>query len=201
MFLRRLHPVLRLYVWLVVVVSIQRLELAGLAIAGLLLPVLGVSTLLRGWRLVIRARWLLISLVLVYSWSIAGEGLWNGPMAPTYEGIVEALLQAGRLSLMMMIVAALLEAMSLSDWLLATHGILWPFRRLVNGSAERAIVRLMLVLRHLESMPKVTQWRELLKAPDDAVCETITVQRVAIGRMDWLVTIAVSVCVVSLCFR
>jgi hypothetical protein len=137
----------------------------------------------RGSRLIWRARWLLISLALVFAWGTAGEPLWNADMAPTYEGIDEALKHLGRLFLVLITVAAFLEFMPLADLLAATHTLLAPLRRLGLDS-DRSVVRLMLALRYVENLPHPRDWRALLDIPETATGETLEIDHPAMRWID-----------------
>src|SRR5664279_2590059 len=95
------HPTTRLCLWLLLLIVVQCLSGKLLALVFLVLPLLGIRVLKRGWRLIWRARWLLISLFTILAWGIAGEPLWNGVAAPTHEGLVEALTHLERLLLVL----------------------------------------------------------------------------------------------------
>lgn len=183
------HPTTRLLVWLVLLIFVQCLSGAALAAAFMLLPLGGSRVLRRGGRLIWRARWLLSSLFIVFSWGVAGEPLWPGPSAPTHEGLREALTHLGRLLLVLMAVAAFLEAMPLADLLAATHVVLKPLRYF-GVDPERGVVRLMLVLRYVETLPRPRDWRTLLDAPVSSVSERIEVNRHSLGWTDYLVALS-----------
>ena len=166
------------------VLVVQRLDIVGMLAVLAILPIFGVGALMRGWRLVFRARWLLISLIGVYGLSVAGEPLWPGRFSPTREGMIEATRQSGRLVLMMMGVAVVLDTMSLSDWMSATRRFLRPFARF-GVTGDRFVVRLMLVLRSIEAMPAPQRWRELLVEPEFVAREVVAVQELQLGIWDW----------------
>lgn len=168
------HPATRLVSWLLLLVAVQ--SLSGLFLAGsfLVTPLLGVKALRRGGQLIWRTRWLLLSLLVIFPWGIAGQPLWNGAGAPTQEGVQEALTHLGRLLLVLMVVAAFLEAMPLPDLLAATHSLLKPLRGL-GLDPERGVVRLMLVLHYVETLPRPRDWRTLLDAPSSMSNEQVEV--------------------------
>ena len=168
------HPTTRLLVWLALLVGVQALSGVALAAAFALLPLAGRRGLQRGALLAWRARWLLVSLLVILSWGVAGEPLWQGALAPTIEGLREALTHFGRLLLVLFIVAAFLEAMPLPELLAATHVLLGPLRHL-GVDPERGVVRLMLVLRYVETLPRPRDWRVLLKAPAPVVSERVEI--------------------------
>ena len=180
------HPMSRLLVWLALLVGVQALSGVALAAAFALLPLAGRRGLRRGALLAWRARWLLVSLLVILSWGVAGEPLWQGALAPTIEGLREALTHFGRLLLVLFIVAAFLEAMPLPELLAATHVLLRPLRHL-GVDPERGVVRLMLVLRYVETLPRPRDWRVLLKAPAPVVSERVEIDCQALRWTDGLI--------------
>jgi energy-coupling factor transporter transmembrane protein EcfT len=180
------HPAARLMAWLALVVAVQCLSGAKLLAACLLAPLVGARVMRRAGRLIWRARWLLLSLLAVFAWGVAGEPLWDGGLAPTREGVEEALKHLGRLLLVLVAVAAFLEFMPLADLLAATHVLLAPLKRL-GADPDRGMVRLMLVLRYAESLPRPRDWRALLDVRESAVCEAgevIEIEHRAVRRSD-----------------
>jgi energy-coupling factor transporter transmembrane protein EcfT len=180
------HPTTRLMVFLALLVGVQCLPGAALAAVFLLLPLCASRVRQRSWRLVWRARWLLASLLVVFSWGVAGEPLWQGAPAPTFEGLREAATHLGRLVLVLIGVAAFLEAMPLAELLAATHGLLKPLRYFGIDPA-RGVIRLMLVLRYVETMPRPRDWRSLLNAPLSNVTESVELGHQSLRWTDYLV--------------
>lgn len=181
------HPTTRLIVWLLLLLAVQGLSGGVLAGAFALLPLAGGRGLRRGAKLVWRARWLLLSLFVIFAWGIAGTALWDGPYAPTREGIGEVLEHLGRLLLMLMAVAVFLERMSLADLLEATHTLLAPLRA-VGFDADRGVVRLMLALRYVETLPRPRDWRVLLEAPATPADEPTEVNHRPLRGLDYGIT-------------
>lgn len=168
------HPATRLIAWLLLLVAVQSLSGSALVGAFLLFPLFGTRALRRGGQLIWRTRWLLLSLFIIFPWGIAGQPLWNGVGAPTQEGVFEALIHLGRLLLVLMAVATFLETMPLQDLLAATHVLLKPMRGF-GLDPDRGVVRLMLVLRYVETLPRPRDWRSLLDAPALNVSEPVEV--------------------------
>lgn len=165
-----MHPTTRFLLWLFLVIGVQNLHGAALAGAFVLPAFGGGAALRRGLRLVRRARWLLLTLFVVLAWGVAGDPLWNSDFAPTREGLAEAATHLGRLLLVLLAVGYLLERLPLPDLLAALYPLLEPLRRL-GYDPDRGVVRLMLVLRYVETLPRPRDWRVLLQAPqlvDDA---------------------------------
>jgi energy-coupling factor transporter transmembrane protein EcfT len=167
-----LHPATRLIGWLALLLAVQCLSGAALLAACLAVPLSGARVRQRGVRLVWRTRWLLISLLIIFSWGVAGEPLWSGGMAPTREGVDEALKHVGRLFLVLFAVAAFLEFMPFADLLAGTRTVLAPLRRL-GVDSDRGVARLMLALRYAETLPRPRDWRVLLDVPETIAGEEI----------------------------
>ena len=180
-----------MFLWLLLLLSIQTLDGWLLALAFPVLPLFGVTVLRRGGRLAWRARWLLLSLFVIFAWGIVGDPLWDGMGAPSLEGLSEALTHLGRLLLVLLAVAALLETMPMSELLTASQRLLAPLRHFgVDG--ERGMVRLMLVLRYVETLPRPRDWRQLLDAPSVKQSELIELNDQPLHLADTLVLMAAS---------
>lgn len=194
------HPATRLIAWLALLIAVQCLSGAVLLAACLFAPLAGARVMRRGGRLVWRTRWLLLSLLLVFAWGVAGDPLWSGSLAPTREGVDEALKHLGRLVLVLVSVAAFLEFMPLAELLAATHALLAPLRRL-GVDSDRGVVRLMLVLRYVETLPRPRDWKSLLDIPETAACETIEIEHQALRWLDGCVMAGLLGGLVLFCFR
>lgn len=186
--------------WLVLLIAVQFLSGMALLIACLLAPLLGMNVMQRGGRLIWRARRLLLSLLVVFAWGTAGEPLWHGRFAPTFDGLDEAVKHLGRMLLVLVAVAAFLEFMPLADLLAATHALLKPFRRF-GVDSDRGVVRLMLVLRYVETLPRPRDWRSLLDTHDSETCEIIEIGQQVMGWKDRFVMAGVLGSLVLLYFR
>lgn len=165
-----------------------------------LLAVAGEAALRRGGRMLWRARWLLLSMFVIFSWGVPGEPLWAGLAAPSQEGLVEALTHCGRLLLVLLLVAAFLEAMPLPELLSATHRLLQPMRRL-RFEPDRGVARLMLVLRYVETLPRPRDWRTLLEAPAVGANEQVELNDYPLRWLDYLVLIVAPLAVLAFLFR
>jgi hypothetical protein len=158
------HPSTYLVVWLLIVVLGQSLDGIPLLAALCLLPLSGRRVGRRCWQLAWGARWLFLSLSVILAWGGIGEAAWDGPLAPSREGLIDAGNHGGRLLLVLMAVAVLRERMPRSDLLTALHRLLAPLRR-CGVDTDRGMVRLLLVLHFVETMPRPRDWRVLLEPP------------------------------------
>ena len=195
-----MHPTTHLVVWLLLLVASQCLQGAELMAALSVLPFFGRAALQRGARLVWRTRWLFLSLFIILAWGAAGEPLWSGVPAPTHEGLVDALTHSGRLLFALLAVAVLLEKMPVPELLSATHRLLQPLRR-CGVDPERGVVRLLLVLRYLETMPAQRDWRVLLNAPASRGDEVLELSDRRFSWADALLMLLVAGVVAAFCLR
>ena len=195
-----IHPATRLVAWLMLLVAVQFLSGTMLALVCLMTPLFGKRVMRRGGRLVWRTRWLLLSLLLVFAWGTAGDPLWDSVFAPTHEGLQEALKHVGRMFLVLIAVAAFLVFMPLSDLLSATHAVLLPCRCLGIDS-DRGVVRLMLVLRYVETLPRPRDWKSLLEAPELCTSEVVEIDHQTPGWSDGVIIVVLFGVAALLYFR
>lgn len=180
----RLHPVTQLFGWLALLVLVQCLGGWPLAAVFLTLPALSRRVLARAGRLMRRTRWLLLSLFAVFAWGTAGEPAFAFAWAPTVEGVGEGLLHLGRMLLVLVVAAAFLEYLPLAALLSACNHLLRPFAR-IGCDAERAALRLHLVLRYVETLPRPRDWRSLLQAPPAPEREVLLLESRALAGLDY----------------
>ncbi|MDQ5903688.1 MAG: hypothetical protein QG592_620 [Pseudomonadota bacterium] len=164
--MRQLHPAHRLFCWLLAVVAIQCISGIGLVFVLSVVLLSGRAILLRFFRLLRRARWLLFSLFVILAWGVAGDPLWEngGALVPTAEGISEAFTQIGRLLLVLAAVAALLETTPIDSLMAGCRELLQPLRH-IGLDVDRAVIRLSLALYYAEAAP-AHDWKQLLMATD-----------------------------------
>ena len=193
------HPTTRLILWLFLLVAVQNLSGNGLAMAALILPIFGVRILRRAGKLVWRIRWLMISLLVIFAWGVAGDPLWDASYAPTHEGLTEGVVRLGRLLLALVVIAAVIETLPLPDLLSAIHVMLKPLRGL-GLDPDRGVVRLMLVLRYVETLPHPREWRSLLDVPESNVQEHLEVNYHPLDWLDYMVMLLGLLVVLSFYF-
>ena len=79
--------------------------------------------------------------------------------------------------------------------LAATHGLLNPFRR-PGLDPDRGVIRLMLVLRAVEAMPRPRDWRVLIEASDSCAGEHLEVSAQRFGLIDYAIVSVMLIAVV-----
>lgn len=195
-----MHPSLRILLLMLLAVAIQFVEWRLLAAVGVILLAMAMYLhviLLR--KLLYRSRWLLLTLLAIYAFTTPGEFLHglDGAIAPTYEGITQGLLQAGRLAAMLAGLALLLGTTPRDALMGGIYWLLQPLC-LCGIPVERFTARLWLTLHYVEQVPvrdKVSFWHRFDRAVEDsgaARVETVHVSLPAFAAMDWLVLVAMS---------
>ncbi len=184
---RPLHPAARILVWCGWAVTVelappQQLLLLAVASATAFVfpPVRG-----QALRLLRRARWLLLVLVVAYAWTLPGADLWPslGWLSPTDEGLRHGALRAGRLALMLAGLAVLLALTTRAQFIYGLYVLAAPLARF--GFDRRAFaVRLGLTLERVEQAPPGTRWLDVLRDPEP-VADGPAVYRLEAARWQW----------------
>lgn len=164
--LTSLHPATRLVGWFAVIVFIQLAR--GPILWGFGFVVVALGLLLarrRCLRLVRRARFLLITLVVLFAFFTPGEVLVSalGQASPTREGLVLAASHGVRLLSVLFVVALILETIderTLVSGLMSLAAPLGVF----GFPVERLALRMLLVMAYVERPPE-GGWRALLDGP------------------------------------
>lgn len=173
MSLSSIHPAVRVMAWSAIVLGLQWLTMAPLALAAVLAATLAlVVARPRVLRLFHRTRWVFFALILVFAVGTPGvlvlPGL--GPLGPTYDGLGAAAEHAIRLAAIVALVAVLLETTPAVELVAGLYGLMAPLRAL-GLDTRRAVVRLMLVMEYVDRAPP-SDWRDWMLAdvrrPDDA---------------------------------
>lgn len=154
---------MQILIWMLLALLAQRLQA---------LPLLAMTTVLfvtalrlnadQLLSLVRRTRWILSSLLLVYAYSTPGTALWDalGVVSPTREGLLDGLLQLGRLLSVLSGLAILLVLLSQAQLISGLYSLAYPLRWF-GLSRERIAVRLALTLEYAEATMRDTasDWR------------------------------------------
>lgn len=152
-----MHPLIRILTLLALAVLVPWLPLVPLLAMSLLLFGWGAihpATGVRMWRGVMRLRWLLFSLTVLYLWFSPGEPLFPqfGRVSPTAEGAMLALTRTAVLLVMVCAATGLLANVPAHDVSAALRGLLaWPVR---TETGTRFADRVGFLLA---SLPKVEQ--------------------------------------------
>lgn len=154
-----LHPATALVLWLFFVVWLEFVSPSALGLAALaLLPWLQGATLTQFLRYLRRTRWLLLSLLAIYAYTLPGESLspMLGSLSPSVDGLQHGALRIARMTLLLATLALLMTHVPRADLLLGVYRILRPLQ-LLGIDAERIAVRLWLTLHYAETALGSTQ--------------------------------------------
>jgi hypothetical protein len=163
----KLHPATLLLVWFGLVLFLQSLSAFHLAwAAALALPSAAAFARARVLVLIRRARWLLLSIAILFALATPGERLPGvaGDLGVTYDGLILGAEHVLRLLSLLATLALLHQHLGTGGVLAGLYWLLTPLARL-RGLRERIVVRLMLVLEYVET-PGQRDWRSWLSAID-----------------------------------
>jgi len=179
-----LHPATRILLWVFFAAAVATMGWRGLSTGSLLLAVTLAGLRDRACLTMLRrARWLLISLLLVYGLATPGPELVIGelPFPVSRAGLEAGLLQAWRLVAMIAGLALLLALTPVPQLIAGIHAILSPLRTF-GVDPERAALRLSLTLEYARALgrPKGQSWRDALVAalePDGEPPSRVVMER------------------------
>ncbi len=189
------HPAVQIFVWALLALLAQRLQPVPLLVLnailfGLALRLCAVQLL----SLLLRTRWILFSLLLIYAYTTPGAALLEqlGIVSPTREGVLDGLLQLGRLLCVLSGLAILLALLSQTQLISGLYTLAHPLGWF-GLSRERIAVRLALTLQYAESAMRDTasDWRATIHdalQPSATGATHIELQLHGFGIMDvlWL---------------
>lgn len=174
------HPAACLIVWLLFAVAVQFFGWTPLAVSALIIAAAGIPVSRRWWKLILRAKWLLLTLWFVLAYGTPGD-LWYGQgWAPSIEGIEAASLHALRLIVLLGSLAWLFMRLPRIQFISGLWVLARPFRPL-GVDADRSVARLGLVFDYLEHAPPRGTWRHFLDVPDNQT-ETLETIRLEVPR-------------------
>jgi energy-coupling factor transport system permease protein len=187
------HPAVQIMIWVSLALLVQRLQpfelLAFTAIVSALALRLCAAQLLRLLR---RTRWILFSLLLIYAYTTPGAALWPqfGVGSPTNEGLLDGMLQLGRLLSVLSGLAILLELLPQNQLISGLYTLAYPLGWF-GWSRARIAVRLALTLEYAESAMGDTakDWRTAISAalqPSSAAATHIELRLQSFGLIDAL---------------
>jgi energy-coupling factor transport system permease protein len=157
------HPVTQITLWISLAIAVQAMQSFALPLLALALTFIAykahakrLMTLLR------RTRWIIVSLLIVYSFMTPGEAMWRMQyvLSPTKEGVVDGLMQLSRLVCVLAGLSILLTLLTQQKLISGLYTLSYPLR-FVGVSRERIAVRLGLTLHYAESAMQETakDWR------------------------------------------
>lgn len=147
-----MHAVNFLALWLWLLIGLPWLErhylfVVSACVFGLALC-LARAPLLRS---LLRLKWLLLSVLLVYGWTVPGQYLWQNQFSPTDAGLLLGLEQVLRLLIVTSSLQILLRLMTKSEIFTSIYIFLTPLQYF-NQAQSRFAVRFALTLEKAERL-------------------------------------------------
>ncbi len=191
------HPAVQILVWVLLALLVQRMQpLALLALSAALFAIALRLCARQLLSLLRRTRWILFSLLLIYAYTTPGTSWWPqlGLASPTREGLLDGLLQLGRLLSVLSGLAILLELLPQALLISGLYTLAYPLRWL-GLSRERIAVRLALTLEYAESAMRDTagDWRQTIRdamLPAASAAEHIELRLQRFGLVDGLILVS-----------
>ncbi len=195
-----MHPSLRIIALITLAFLLQIGGIWSLGVIGM--PVMLAAAWLyplKYWHMLMRSRWLLLTLLMIFSFTTPGEYVhgWNPAFAPTLEGITSGMLQAGRLVVMLAGLALLLGSTGREALMSGIYVLIQPLQ-VLGLSPGRFTARLWLTLHYVEQAPvhpQGTKWAMLDRlALDDFTdsSQQLVLQMPGLGWVDALALCALA---------
>lgn len=190
------HPAAIILLWLFLAIALQSLNAAALLLSGAALTAIALTlSPSRLYTLLRRTRWIMISLLLIYGYVTPGEALWaqGGALSPTREGLLDGLLQLGRLAFALAGLSIVLGLLSRQQLVSGIWALAGPLRH-VGLSSERIAVRLALTLHYAETamLDTAAGWRDsiarMMEPPE--TCHEVELHAVPFSPRDVLLIAA-----------
>ena len=149
----KFHPAAQILAWSLLVVAMQMLANGALPIvAGIVFLWTLLVSADKFTQLVRRMRWIMLSLILIYAFSTPGQPLLTllGDWGPSWEGLVDGVIQLTRLLAIIAGLAILLDRLQQQQLISGLYTMFAPLQW-IGQSRERVAVRVALTLQYAES--------------------------------------------------
>lgn len=148
-------------------------------------------------KLLFRTRWLLLTIMVLFAFATPGERLpaFAGDTGLTWDGLHQGVEHVLRLVILLAALALLQANLGNDGIMVGLHWLLAPLARWRN-LRQRIVVRLMLILDHVENAAP-GNWREWLVADDLAHSGRLTLFVRPTRIRDWLVFAIVTAMVLA----
>lgn len=165
-----MHPFVKILLFMTVLALLGIINAQLLSVMLAILLVMIVLLKHRNyWHILLRLRWLFLSILIIYAFGTPGELLPYFPVqfAPSYEGVSLGIIQLERLLIALAALHLLLTASPRQEMMLGLYWLLLPLKYL-GLNVERFAARLMLTLHYVESFAESTKHKLNFDALDDA---------------------------------
>lgn len=149
------HPATKILLWLGFAIAIQGFGVVPLTLFSIAAALFLANRNTGALLMVRRARWLLLSLLIIYSFATPGDALLPalGKFSPSLQGVHGGVMQAWRLLLLLLTLGILLQSCTRNSLLAGLYVLMQPFSAL-GFKTDRIAVRLWLTLQYAEQQPK-----------------------------------------------
>ena len=156
-----LHPATLLVAWAVCVLLLPLAPLPVLPALLALALAVALTARRRTLALLRRARWLLLSIAVLFAFATPGLSVpgWPGQLGMTQDGLLAAAEHLSRLLILLTTLAVVHERLQTAGLLTGLYTLMAPLR---PAWRERIVVRLMMVIEFIEHGDGRTGWRHWL---------------------------------------
>jgi energy-coupling factor transport system permease protein len=164
----KFHPAAQIITWCLLVVMLQKLTFTPLLITTSMVFIAAfVLSKHKFIQLIRRTRWVMFSLLIIYSYTTPGQPLFEvlGIFSPSQEGMMDGVLQLTRLLSALAALAILLERLDRPQLIAGLYTLFAPMQWL-GLSRERLAVRLALTLHYAElaMLRRTDTWQDSLRS-------------------------------------
>jgi len=195
-----LHPAVKIVLFVLMAVCIPYLKWPAMLGLALLLAFILICYRVSSFiPMMLRMRWLFVSMLLIFAYTTPGEFLahWPIAIAPSYEGLHDGLFQIARISLALAGIALLMHRSSKEHLMAGIYTIIKPLS-ILRLSPERFTARLYLTLQYIDKtkqqhnkQDQASSWQERFQAllsdsQEIALSETVHLEMPAFTWLDVL---------------
>lgn len=185
----KFHPAAQIISWCLLVAMLKNLPLTPLLLtASLIFLAAFILSKHKFLYLLRRTRWVMFSLLLVYSYSTPGQVFLEtlGMLSPSREGVIDGVLQLTRLLSALAGLAILLDRLDRQQLIAGLYTLFVPLQWL-GLSRERLAVRLALTLHYAEvaMLRQPDTWQDSLRSLFEPHGESTKHIELHIGRFSY----------------
>lgn len=164
----KFHPAAQIITWCILVVMLQKMTFTPLLMTtSLIFFATFVLSKHKFIQLIRRTRWVMVSLLIIYSYTTPGQALFEalGVFSPSHEGLMAGVLQLTRLLSALAALAILLDRLDRAQLIAGLYTLFAPMQWL-GLSRERLAVRLALTLHYAEvaMLRRTDTWQDSLRS-------------------------------------
>jgi energy-coupling factor transporter transmembrane protein EcfT len=183
-----LHPGTRIILYVYSALVVPGLNFFQLGILNGILILASVKRWGALYRLLKRARWLLLLMILTYAYHLPGDVVWHalGDWSPTRQGLHAGVMQSWRLATMLLLLDVQILRLPVEGLLTGIYALLRPFAPL-GLDPRRAALRLALTMEAMEQPGGLKVFRAILEGrhPEDTLPREYALSIRPFRMLDW----------------